>query len=318
MAQVVVLGTGLPDRVLDEIGVRHTVRTLTRDQLDTAEGRAALAHAEGVVVIGQEPVTEEFLAAAPKLRVVSLRAVGYDRVDLAACRRRGVAVCHTPGVLDGAVADLTALLVVGIARRFGECLDSGRGSWATTGARPALGTDVAGKVLGILGMGRIGRRVARTCAAGFGMEIIYHTRSGPTAEDDAFGASWVTREELFARADFLTIHLPLTPETRHSVGERELAAMKPGAYLVNTARGDVVDERALVAALRSGRLAGAGLDVLSTEPPDPDNPLLHLPNVMVTPHVGSATEETRYAMAELAARNLLNVLAGEEPVARVV
>lgn len=318
MAEVVVLGTGLPQRTVEEIKTRHTVRCLTRDQLGTEPGRQALARAEGAVVIGQIPVTEEFLDAAPALKVVSLRAVGYDKVDLEACRRRGVMVCNTPSVLDDAVADLAVLLIVGIARRLGEMLDSGKGSWPRTGRRPDLGTDVRGKVLGVLGMGRIGRRVAHTCAAGFGMKVLYHTRSGPVSGSETVEATWVGLEELLVRSDFVTVHLPLTAETRHIVGEKELALMKRGSYLVNTSRGAVVDEAALVAALRSGHIAGAGLDVLATEPPETTNPLLHMPNVMITPHMGSATEETRHAMAEVAKQNLMNALAGRDPIARVV
>ena len=315
MALTVVLGD-IPIEIIDRIHEQHEVVTLLPAEVAEPTGRQVLAHADGVLVTGQVPIDAAFLDAAPRLRVAALRAVGYDRVDLEECARRGVTVCNTPGVLDGAVADMTILLMLGLARRIEANLAYGRGYWHEQGERPPFGTDVRGAVLGILGMGRIGSIVARTGKHGFGMTVRYHNRQ-PSAEAGEV-AELVSLDELFRSSDFVSIHTPLTPQTFGMIGERELSLMPPHAFLINTSRGAVVDEAALIAALQENRIAGAGLDVTVTAPLPRDHPLCALPNVLLTPHIGSATSQTRFAMADLAARNMLAVLDGKEPDNRVV
>jgi glyoxylate reductase len=257
-------------------------------------------------------VDDEFLdAAGTSLRGVCNVAVGFDNVDLAACARRGVLVTNTPGVLDDATADLAFALILAARRRLGEAerlVRAGR-PWQW-GMGFMVGHDLRGGRLGIVGLGGIGARVAAR-GRGFGMEIAYHgRRESPHAAE--LEATRLDLDELLAGSDVLSLHTPLTPETRHLIGARELALMKPTATLVNTARGAVVDEAALVAALRDGQIAGAGLDVFEREP-DVHPGLLDLENVVLLPHIGSATVETRAAMAELAARNAVAIARGETP-----
>jgi glyoxylate reductase len=283
-----------------------------RDLLDLVAG------ADAVLTLLHDRVDEELLGAAgPQLRCVANVAVGYDNVDLAAAARRGVAVTNTPGVLDDATADLTLALILTAARRVAEgdrLVRAGR-PWMW-GMHFMLGGDLRGKCLGIVGLGGIGRRVAERARA-FGMKIAYHSRQpAPPEVEAALGAARMPLERLLAAADVLSLHCPLTPETRHLIGAAELEAMKPSAVLINAARGPIVDERALAEALRSGQIAAAGLDVYEHEP-QVDPGLLGLDNVVLTPHLGSATVETRTAMAELAARNAISVLRGQGPLTPV-
>jgi glyoxylate reductase len=254
----------------------------------------------------REKVTDALLALAPRLKVVANCAVGTDNVDLEACRRRGVVVTNTPGVLTDATADLAWLLVLAVTRRLREGEAAIRsGEW--TGWKPLelLGTGLAGKTLGVYGMGRIGCAVARRAEAS-GMRVVGVVEGDPP---EAF-------ERLLAEADVVTLHAPLTPATRGRFGASELARMKRGAVLVNTARGPIVDEAALAAALESGHLGGAGLDVFEREPAV-HPALLPLPNVVLLPHLGSATRESRLAMARTACEEAARVLRGEEPRNRV-
>jgi glyoxylate reductase len=276
---------------------------------------AALGDVEGLLGSAQLPVDAEVLAAAPKLRVVSNFGVGFDNIDVAAATQRGVLVCNTPGVLTDAVADLTLGLIVDLARKVVEAAGLAReGQWATAG-RAIMGNDLRGKTLGIVGFGRIGRAVAQRARA-FGMQMCFHDvfeDAGPEFADCAYRPL----DDLLRESDFVTLHVNLTPETEKLIGARELALMKPTAFLINTARGPVVDQGALIEALREGRIAGAALDVLEREPPDADDPILSLPNAIVLPHIGSATRETRAAMLDLAIDNLLAALRGETPKAMV-
>lgn len=274
---------------------------------------AALADAEGLLVSNQEPVTAALLDHAPRLRVVSGYGVGYDLFDIAAATARGIAVCHTPGVLSDAVADLTMALVLALARRLFENAAYAREGWPAHLPPPPLGWDLAGKTLGIVGMGRIGQAVAARARA-FGLRIRWHDVR-PDAGDPAERSP--SLDALLSEADIVSLHVDLNPSTAGLIGARELALMKRTAVLVNTSRGAVVDQPALVAALRAGQIAGAALDVLETEPPQPDDPVLRAPNLILLPHVGSATVETRRAMLELAMENLLSVLAGRRPPACV-
>ncbi|GAB4333492.1 MAG: D-glycerate dehydrogenase [Dehalococcoidia bacterium] len=274
-----------------------------------------VADAEGVLCGAPYTISQAFLDAAPRLRVVSNFGVGYDNVDLAEMARRGIAVCNTPGVLSGAVADLTIGLIIAAARRVVDhALFVRERQWGQAPPAP-LGVDLAGKTLGIVGLGRIGRAVARR-ARGFDMRLVYHDTFTDPGDADR-DCVYRPLDDLLREADFVTIHTNLTPETRHLIGSREFGLMKPTAYLVNTARGPVVDQQALAAALRDGRIAGAALDVLEVEPPPANDPILDAPNVVVLPHVGSATIETRQAMLEMAIDNLLAVLRGDEPRACV-
>lgn len=250
-------------------------------------------------------------AAGPGLRVVANVAVGYDNVDVAALTERGVLVTNTPGVLTDATADLAFGLLLALTRRIaeGDRLLRARRPWSFH-LGFMLGPGLQGKTLGIIGLGQIGQAMARRAKA-FGMDIVYSGRSRSAAEA-GLGARFVQREELLATADVVSLHCPLTPETRHLIDSAALSAMKPSAVLVNTTRGPVVDEGALADALARGEIAGAALDVFEREP-EVEPRLLELDTVVLTPHLGSATVETRTAMARLAARNVAAVLAGEVP-----
>ena len=274
--------------------------------------QVAPAHA----FLGYYAVDAGFLAAAPGLRVVATPSVGYDSIDVAAATAHGVAVCNTPGVLTAAVADLTAALIIMLARRLLEYEGFVRsGAWARREPLPELAHDIAGKTLGVVGFGRIGREVARRMAA-LGMNPIWYDRFDQVPPG-APQLPYRPLDELLRAADFVTIHMDLNAGSRHLIGARELGLMRPGAYLINTARGGVVDQAALTAALQEGRLAGAGLDVLEQEPPAPAEPILALPNVIAFPHMGTATHETRKAMRGLAVDNVVAVLAGRQPPAIV-
>jgi glyoxylate reductase len=245
-------------------------------------------------------VDTELLDAAPGLRAIANYAVGSDNIDLEAARARGIPVGVTPGVLTDATADIAFALILAIARRLPEGEAAVRaGEWLTWGPDWLLGRDVHGATLGIVGQGRIGAAVARR-ADGFGMTVVHHSRS-----------SGIPLDELLARADFVSLHVPLTQETRHLIDAAALERMRPTAYLVNTARGGIVDQDALAAALHAGSVAGAALDVTEPEPLPPDHPLLDAPNLIVLPHLGSATHATREAMASLAVDNLLAALDGK-------
>jgi glyoxylate reductase len=303
----------LPGRALEMLAEAGEVRSASGSGRLDREGLLALVEgADVAVTMLYERVDDEFLdAAGPSLRGVCNVAVGFDNIDLAACARRGVVVTNTPGVLDDATADLAFALILAARRRLGEgerLVREGNGwQW---GMDFMTGHDLHGGRLGIVGLGGIGARVAARGRA-FGMEIAYFgRRESPHAAE--LEATRLELDELLATGDVVSLHTPLTPETRHLIGARELGLMKPTATLVNTARGAVVDEAALVEALREGRIAGAGLDVFEDEPHVHPG-LLELDNVVLLPHVGSATVETRAVMAELAARNAIAIATGEPP-----
>ncbi len=281
---------------------------------------AAVRGVDGMISPTHFNLGEEFFASVPGLRVVSQHAVGYNNIDVEAATRHGVAVCNTPTVLNAAVADLTMAIIISLARRLWEFEAFSRsGAWARGEPLPALAHEISGKTLGVIGFGRIGREVARRMQA-IGMRIIWYDvfEGASTATiDDVEDAPYRALDDLLRESDFVTIHTNLTTESYHLIGARELALMKPSAYIVNTARGPVIDQPALVAALEGGQIAGAGLDVLEAEPPDPDDPIVRLPNVITFPHIGTAAVETRRAMRELAVRNLIAVVSGETPPAIV-
>ncbi|HEY8199696.1 MAG TPA: D-glycerate dehydrogenase [Candidatus Limnocylindrales bacterium] len=268
---------------------------------------------DGLLSLLTDRVDDELLdAAGPGLRVVSNFAVGFDNVDVPACTRRGIPVGNTPGVLTETTADLAWALLMAAARRLPEGYDYVRaGRWLTWGPLLLLGPDVHHATLGIVGFGRIGREMAKR-ARGFDMRVLVHDAFPPSEEDQAsLGVEAVTMHTLLAEADFVTLHVNLTPETRHLMGPEALAAMKPTAILVNTSRGPVVDQVALAAGLRDGTIAAAALDVTDPEPMAPDDPLLSLPNCLVVPHIASASRATRGLMAAMAAANLLAGVRGE-------
>jgi len=271
-----------------------------------------LRDAEGLLCLLTDPIDREVLDAAPCLRAIATYAVGYDNIDVREATRRGIPVSNTPGVLTDTTADLTWALIMGIARRIVEGDHMVReGRFKGWGPLVLLGTDVCGKTLGIVGAGRIGQAVGRR-ARGFDMDILYHNRSRKPEFERDCGARYVEMEELLRTADYVTLHLPLTSDTYHLIGGEELDMMKPSAFLINTARGQCVDERALVRALGSGSIAGAALDVFENEP-ELTPGLASLSNVLLCPHAGSASRETRAKMAEMVARDLLASLRGERP-----
>lgn len=270
-----------------------------------------VAGVDGLYCLLTEKIDEELLdAAGPQLQVVSLMAVGYDSVDVAACTRRGIPVGNTPGVLTEATADLTLALLLATARQLARAAEAVKaGQWRTWEPLGYTGPDVYGSTVGIIGLGRIGLAVARRLY-GFNVRLLYYSRRPARAAAEV-GATWVDLDTLLAESDFVTLHTPSTPETRHFINAERLRQMKPTATLINTARGDVVDQHALIEALQAGVIAYAGLDVTTPEPLPADSPLLSLPNALVLPHIGSASFSAREKMATMAAENLLAGLAGE-------
>ncbi len=287
--------------------------------LPTDELHAAIAGADAVVSTLHERVDAAFAdAAGAQLKVVATVAVGYDNIDVPALAARGIVVTNTPGVLTDATADLAFGLLLSVTRRFGEGerLLRSRTPWEFD-LGFLLGSGIQGKTLGIVGLGQIGTAVARRARA-FGMSIVYTgRRRADTDVERELDARYLTLEELLRESDVVSLHCPLTPQTRHLIDADALATMKPTAYLINTTRGAVVDEAALADALANGVIAGAGLDVFEKEP-EVHPTLLELDNVALTPHLGSATRETRTAMAMLAARNAVAVLRGDDPLTPVV
>lgn len=303
----------VPQEVLDRIERR--VPRLRLWEEDVPIPRDTLLEwipgADGLYCLLTDPVDAEVLdAAGPSLKVVSQMAVGYDNIDVAACTERGIPVGNTPGVLTETTADLAVALMLAAARRLCEAAAFVKaGEWVTWRPMELAGYDLHGSTVGIVGLGRIGKAVARRLR-GFDCRLLYHSRQ-PDPEAAHIGAAYVEFDTLLGSSDFVTLHVPLTGQTHHLIGAPQLERMKPGAVLVNTARGPVVDQAALLRALRGGQIAAAGLDVTDPEPLPPDHPLLDLPNVVVLPHIGSASIKTRSRMAEMAADNLLAGLRGE-------
>ncbi len=272
-----------------------------------------VAGCDGVLTLLTDRVDDEFLdAAGPGLKVVSNYAVGFDNIDVAACARRGIPVGNTPGVLTDTTADLAFALLMAAARRLPEGDRYVRdGRWRTWGPMLLLGPDIHGSTIGIVGFGRIGQAVARR-AAGFGMRILNHDVAPlPGEVTEPLGATYTPLETLLAESDFVSLHVNLTPETRHLISSRTLALMRPTAVLINTSRGPVVDQAALAGALREGVIAAAALDVTDPEPIPMDDPLVGLDNWLIVPHIAAASRATRGRMAEMAAANLLAGVRGE-------
>ena len=319
MAARIVVTRRIPDPAIEllegagDVWVSPHDRPLSADEL-----HSAVAGADAAVTLLHDRVDDAFLdAAGPALRIVANVAVGYDNVDVEACARRGVVVSNTPGVLTEATADIAFALILMSTRRLGEGerLIRARTPWSWS-MFFMLGTGLQGKTLGIVGFGKIGQATARRARA-FGMEIVYAGRRRAAEDVEAeLSARFLPLDELLTTADVVTLHCPLSADTRHLIDAAALARMQPSSHLVNTTRGPVVDEAALAGALRAGAIAGAGLDVFEREPEvHPD--LLELENVVLIPHLGSATIETRTAMGVLAAENVVAVLGGSAPVTPV-
>jgi glyoxylate reductase len=285
-----------------------------RDAIPREELLARVVGKQAVICLLTDRIDAEVLDAGTELRVVANIAVGYNNIDVDACRARGIVVTNTPDVLTNACADFTWSLILGITRRLGEAeRQLRRGDWKGWALDHMLGTELRGKRLGLVGVGRIGRAVAEKAPA-FGMHVAYSARRRSTEMGAA--AEFLPLDQLLATSDVVSLHCPLTPETRHLIDQKALTRMKRTAYLINTSRGPVVDEAALAWALEQRLIAGAALDVYEREPAV-HQALLQLENVMLIPHIASATTETRTAMAALAVENVLAVLHGEPPLTPV-
>lgn len=264
------------------------------------------------VVVSMEAVNDAYLAKTPKLKVVARFGVGYDTVDVETCTRRKVYVTHTPDVLSAAVADITWALILGFMRRIPEADRFTREEWGKRARGFPFGWDISGKTLGFLGLGRIGAEAAKR-AQGFDVKVIYRDIVPKPELERLYGVKPVGFEELLMTSDILSIHVPLLPSTRHIIGRKELAMMKPTAIIINTSRGPVIDQDALTEALKTRRIAGAALDVFEEEPISLTHPLLKLDNLVLTPHIASATWETRRRMAERCAESVKALLDGKHP-----
>ncbi len=292
----------LPGGALERLAATHHVSIWPlRLPPNPEELRAEASGASALLTTVDDRVDAQLLDGSPELRVIANYAVGYDNIDIEAATARDIAVTNTPDVLTQATADLTWTLLMAAARRIVPAAANARTDWQTWEPMGLLGAEVAGATLGIIGAGRIGQAVARR-ASGFDMTVLSSGRS----RDD--------QRRLLETADFISLHCPLTAETRHLISHDALSHVRPTAILINTARGPIVDQIALAQALRENRLAGAALDVTDPEPLGPDDPLWQAPNVLITPHIGSATTTARARMADIAVDNILAGLAGEQPI----
>ena len=307
-------------RTIPEVGLallKQYCEVIYRDEISPPSREEILRNVENVDAIYctlNEKMDKEVLDASPRLKVIGTMSVGVDHIDVEYATSRGIYIVYTPGVLTETTADLAFALILATARRVVEgdrMIREGRWklAWAPT---MMLGYDVHDKKLGIIGLGRIGAAVAKR-AKGFNMKTYYYDIIRRRELENELGVEYMELPQLLKESDFISIHVPLTPETKHLIGEKELRMMKPTAILINTSRGPVVDEKALVKALKEGWIAGAGLDVFELEPLPADSPLINLPNVVLTPHIGSASYDTRNKMAEYAAEGIIKVLKGEEP-----
>ncbi len=315
MAQVFVTRSvpGRPLQLLESAG--HSV-TVWPDEMPPAgdDLTVNVQAAAGILTMVTDRIDAGLMASAPHLRVIANMAVGYDNVSPVEADAAGIWLTNTPGVLAETTADLAFGLLMDAARNLSASdRDTRAGGWKTWSPTAFLGHDIYRATLGIIGLGEIGEAMARR-ARGFSMRILYASRTRKPAAESSLGLEWRSFEEVLAASDFLSLHVPLTPETRHLISRKELALMKPGAVLVNTTRGAVVDQDAVVESLSAGHLGGAALDVTDPEPLPLGHPLYGFPNVVITPHIGSASLTTRAKMAEMAAANIVEVLAGREPL----
>jgi lactate dehydrogenase-like 2-hydroxyacid dehydrogenase len=302
---------GIALELLQDAGCRVTQfterRNMTRQELVQA-----CKHNDALLSVGHEHLDKEFLEACSHLKVIALFSVGFDKVDVATATRLGIPVGNTPGVLSAATADTAFLLMLAVSRKaFHLHKKILRGQWNYYDPVANLGIELAGKTIGILGLGKIGYEMAKRCRGAYDMKVIYHNRKpNPTAEAE-LNATYVSFEELLSQSDVISVHTALTPDTKGLFNSSAFDKMRPNAIFINTARGGIHDEEALREALESGKIWGAGLDVTNPEPMAADNPLLQMPNTAILPHIGSATVESREAMARLAAENIIAGLQGK-------
>ena len=304
----------LPGDAIDRLRREAEVDLWTEDSPPPREQLLrAVEEVDGLLCLLTDTIDAPLLAAASRLRVVSIMAAGYDNIDVEAATQRSVIVTNTPGVLTETTADFTFALLLAAARRIAEGERAVReGRWTAWSPSFLLGRDLHGATLGIVGLGQIGRAMARR-ARGFNMRLLYHSRTRKPDAEQELGIAYATFDELLTESDFVSIHVPLTPETHHLFNNAAFERMKPTAVLVNTSRGPVVDEAALHRALETKQIAAAASDVAETEPLPKQDPLLRLPNFLITPHIASASVATRGRMAEMAVENLLAALAGKSP-----
>ncbi len=313
MKKALVTGN-LPEDLIRKLSRSLAVTVHEEDRpMESDALRAALGDKHGLLCMITDPVDASLLDGAPRLEMIANFGVGYNNIDVAAATDRGIMVSNTPGVLTDATADVTMALILAVGRRLVEAdRHTRQGRFRFWAPYYFLGHEVSGKTLGIVGLGRIGAAVARR-AIGFDMPVLYHNRNRLSSDAERkLGVAYADLDHLLGRADFVSLHVPLLPETHHLIDARALQCMKPSACLINTSRGPVVEEAALVQALQQGRLAGAGLDVYENEPALTPG-LTELDNVVLLPHVGSATYETRHRMGAMAVDNLLDGLAGRRP-----
>ena len=318
MTQKVFVTRRIPKEGLDMIKERFDVKVWPSEVPPSKEEIIEQAKdCHGIVSLLSDPIDAETISSLPKLKVIAQYAVGYDNIDVEEATKKGIVVTNTPGVLTETTADLTWALIMAAARRVVEADQFvRRGNWEVAwGPELLLGADIHGASLGIVGMGRIGQAVAKR-AQGFNMRILYHSPSHNEkidAIEDLTGAKSTSLHTLLKESDIVTLHVPLTEETHHLIGKKELESMKEGSILINTSRGQVVDQDALYNALSTGHLGGAGLDVFREEPLEKKSPLLDLSNVVLVPHIGSASKKTRSTMATMCASNIIAALSGEMP-----
>ncbi|MAT44609.1 MAG: D-glycerate dehydrogenase [Anaerolineaceae bacterium] len=274
--------------------------------------KQSLKDVDALVCMLTDPISREIIESAPKLKVISQMAVGTDNIDVAFATQKKIPVGHTPDVLSNTTADFAFALLLAVARRVVESHNAvHQGNWQPWGPYVWSGHDVTGSTIGIIGMGRIGQAMARR-AAGFDMKILYHSRTRKPEIENKLDAEFLSLDALLERSDFISLHTFLSEDTHHLINKKSFQLMKENAILINTARGAVVDQKALIDALQSGKIAGAGLDVSDPEPIHPTDPLLNLPNVVITPHIGSASIQTRKRMAMMMAENVTAALSGKE------
>ncbi|MCK1984232.1 MULTISPECIES: 2-hydroxyacid dehydrogenase [Peribacillus] len=315
MKQKIYITRKLPEQIIEGLSQNYDVRMW--DQEDIPVPREVLEEeikeAEGLLCLLTEQIDESLIEQAPNLKIIANMAVGHNNIDVQTATKRGIMVTNTPGVLTETTADLTFGLLLATARRMMEAEDYLRsGKWETWSPMQLTGQDVYGATLGIIGLGRIGEALAKR-AKGFDMNIVYFNRSRKYEQEKELGIEYQPLEKLLQISDFVCVMLPLTPETNYMIGKEQLELMKGTAVLINTARGGIIDEKALYQALESRGIWAAGLDVFEEEPVPVDHPLLTLPNVVTLPHIGSASIATRLKMAALAVQNLMEGLSGDTP-----
>jgi glyoxylate reductase len=305
----------IPDMVFEKIQANFEVTMWEKEEvpIPRAELEKRVTNIDGLYCLLTEQIDRDLIEKAPNLKIISNMAVGYNNIDVDAASEKGIMVTNTPGVLTETTADLTFALLMATARRIVESEKYLRdGNWKTWSPLLLTGQDIHGATLGIIGLGRIGESVARR-AKGFDMNILYHSRSRKPEAEKELGITYTSLETLLKESDFVCVLTPFTPETKNLIGKEELALMKKTSILINTARGGIVNEEALYDTLKSGGIWAAGLDVFAEEPVPLNHPLLTLPNVVVLPHIGSASLKTRIKMADVAAENLIAALEGRIP-----